>query len=99
VSKDGYIEIKVADPRKWRLKHNVIWEEVNGKVPKGHCLIFLDGNKQNIALENLQLITRKQLVRLNQNHLISDNPELTKTGLIIADIHSKIGELKRAKKR
>jgi hypothetical protein len=97
VSVDGYAEIKVADPNKWRLKHAVIWEEVHGPVPKGHCLIFLDGNSLNISLDNLELVTRKQLARLNQNHLISDNPELTKTGLIIADIYSKIGERKKAK--
>lgn len=95
VSVDGYIEVKVADPNKWRLKHAVIWEEENGPVPKGHCLIFLDGNKLNVSLENLHLVTRKQLARLNQNHLISDIPELTKTGLIIADIYSKIGERKK----
>jgi hypothetical protein len=98
ISKDGYIEIKVADPRTWRLKHAVLWEEVYGKVPKGHCIIFLDGNKQNLDIENLQLITRGQLARMNQNHLISDNAELTKTGLIIANIYGKIGERKKVKR-
>jgi hypothetical protein len=98
ISKDGYIEIKVADPRTWRLKHNVIWEEAYGKVPKGHCIIFLDGNKQNLDITNMQLITRGQLARLNQKHLISDNAELTKTGIIIADIYNKIGERKKKKK-
>ncbi|MDF2790834.1 MAG: Phage protein [Neobacillus sp.] len=97
VNVDGYIEIKVADPYKWRLKHAVIWEETNGPVPNGHCVIFLDGNKLNVSLENMQLITRKQLVRLNQNHLIFNDPELTKTGVIIADIYTKIGERKKAK--
>lgn len=99
INADGYIEIKVADPNKWRMKHNLVWEEVNGPVPKGNCLIFLDGDKLNIKLENLQLVTRKQLVRLNQNHLISDNPELTKTGIIIADIYSKIGDRKKNSKK
>lgn len=95
VNVDGYTEIKVADPRTWKLKHNVVWEEANGKVPRGQCVIFLDGNKNNITLDNLQLVTRKQLVRLNQNHLISDNPEVTKTGIIIADIYGKISERKK----
>lgn len=34
ISKDGYVEVKVAEPKKWRLKHNVIWENANGKIPK-----------------------------------------------------------------
>lgn len=99
IDRDGYTLVKVSDVgewhHRWRLKHCVIWEKVNGPIPKGHCLIFLDGNKQNLSLDNLQLITRRQLARLNQNHLVSDNPELTKTGIIIADIYSKIGERKK----
>lgn len=102
IDRDGYVLVKVSDEgawhQRWRLKHCVIWEEVNGPVPKGHCLIFLDGNKLNLSLDNLQLITRNQLARLNQNHLIKDNAELTKTGIIIADIITKIGERKNKRK-
>ncbi|MCY7895122.1 HNH endonuclease [Bacillus vallismortis] len=98
VSVDGYIEIKVADPGKWRMKHLVLWEEANGPIPKGHCLLFLDGNKLNVSLDNLQLITRSQLVRMNQNGLISTDADLTKTGVIVAVILSKIGERKRNRK-
>lgn len=96
INGDGYVDIKISE-KKWKAKHILIWEDVNGPIPKGHCLIFLDGNKQNILLGNLQQITRSQLARLNQNHLISDNADLTKTGLIIADIYGKIGERKKAK--
>lgn len=92
---DGYIEIKVSDPDKWRLKQLVIWEEAYGAIPKGHRLVFLDGDKLNVTLDNLQMITQSQLARLNQHHLISDNPELTKTGIIIAGIYNKIGERKK----
>jgi hypothetical protein len=95
VNVDGYIEVKVADPNKWRLKHSVVWEEANGPIPKGHCVIFLDGNRINLSLDNLQLITRNQLARLNQNHLIFNDAELTKTGIIIADIRSKINDRKK----
>lgn len=100
VDRDGYVLIKVSDTgawhERWRHKHKVIWEEVNGPIPKGHCLLFLDRNKQNISLDNLQLITQSQLARLNQNKLLSDNPELTKTGLIIADIYEQISTRKKA---
>jgi hypothetical protein len=98
VCADGYAEIKIADPNEWKPKHIVLWEKVNGPIPEGSCLLFLDGNKLNINLDNLQLITRKQLARLNYNHLIFDNPELTKTGILIADIQSKIGERRREAK-
>jgi hypothetical protein len=94
---DGYAEIKVADPNKWKPKHVLLWEEANGPIPSDCCLLFLDRNKLNITLDNLQLITRKQLARLNQNHLIFNNPELTKTGIILADIYNRIGERRRQK--
>lgn len=99
IDKHGYIQLKVSDEGKysdrWKLKHKLMWEEANGPIPKVHCLIFLDGDKKNISLDNLQLITRAQLVRMNQNGLISDNPDVTKTGIIIADIYCKIGERKK----
>jgi hypothetical protein len=98
LSKDGYLEVKIADPNKWRLKHLVIWEEANGPLPKGHCVIFLDSNKQNLALENLRLITRNQLARLNQNHLITDNADFTETGIIIADLYYKMSQRKKMAK-
>lgn len=97
VNVDGYVEIKTADPNKWRLKHQVIWEQVNGPIPKGYAVIFGDSNRLNLEPENLILVSRKQLVRLNQNNLISNNAELTKTGIIIADIFNKIGERKKNK--
>jgi len=94
-TKDGYLEVKVADPNKWRGKHILIWEAANGPVPKGHVVIFGDGNKRNFDINNLLLVSRAQLVRLNQNKLIQNDIELTKTGIIIADIHNKIGERKK----
>ncbi|MGM0776935.1 MAG: HNH endonuclease signature motif containing protein [Bacillota bacterium] len=101
IDTDGYTLIKVQDEgpwhKRWKHKHKILWEEANGPIPKGHCLIFLDRNKQNLSLDNLQLITKKQLARLNQNHLISSEPEITKTGILIADIYSKIGDRKKTK--
>lgn len=98
VSVDGYVEIKVAEPNKWRLKHNIIWEEHNGPIPKGHALIFGDRNTQNLDINNLILVSRKQLLILNRNNLIKNDAELTKTGVIIADLHSKISERKNKAK-
>ena len=94
---DGYVYIKIADPKKWKGKHILIWEDHNGPVPKGHVVIFGDSNRRNFDINNLILVSRKQLVKLNQNNLIKDNADLTRTGIIIADIYSKIGERKKRK--
>jgi len=95
INVDGYTEIKVAEPNKWRSHHVVIWEEANGAVPKGHCLIFGDGNKQNITLDNLLLITRAELAMLNKFNLIGASAELTKTGVLVADLKMKMYEKKK----
>jgi hypothetical protein len=92
---DGYTWVKVADPKTWKMKHVIIWEAAHGPVPKGHVVIFADGNKQNITLENLLLISRRELAVMNKKGLIANDAELTKAGVVIADIHLKIGERKK----
>ena len=98
INVDGYIEIKVEDPRTWKLKHRVVYEQHFGKIPDGHTVIFADGNKMNVDIDNLLLVSRKQLLMLNRNNLISNDKELTKTGLNIADIMIKLNELEKDKK-
>ncbi|WP_353853097.1 HNH endonuclease signature motif containing protein [Dehalobacter restrictus] len=88
---DGYIWKKVAEPNKWRQKHVLIWEAANGPRPVKHVVIFGDSNRSNFDPNNLILISQAQLVRMNQKNLIRDNVELTRTGVIIADICNKIG--------
>jgi hypothetical protein len=55
ITKDGYIQIKTADPNTWELKQKVIYEKEFGKIPEGHALFFLDQNKLNVSLDNLVL--------------------------------------------
>lgn len=102
IDRDGYVLVKVQDDgpwhKRWRHKHKVLWEKENGPVPKGHKLLFADGNKQNICLDNLILITDAQLARLNQNDLINNDADLTRTGIIVADLISKISERNRSQK-
>lgn len=83
VGKDGYIQVKVADPNKWKQKHVVIYEEHYGSISKGNKVIFLDRNIRNFNIENLACVTSAVLVRLNQNHRISECPEVTKTGIAL----------------
>jgi hypothetical protein len=72
VSKDGYREVKIHDglplQSRWRAVHLVEWEKVNGPLPKGHALVFRDGDKANTAPENMELITRADLMRRNTLH-------------------------------
>ncbi len=95
VNVDGYIEIKVADPRTWKAKHVLVWEKVNGSIPKGHVIIFADGDKTNVSLDNLILIPRSLLLVANRRKLLQGNAQATKTGLLIARVISKCAEAQK----
>jgi hypothetical protein len=78
---DGYLVRKVADtgypPRDWKSVHTLLWEEKNGPVPAGHCLAFKDGNKANVTLENVELITRVERMRRNTIHNLPNDLKAT----------------------
>ena len=63
-----YMHIKISEPSKWKMLHVYIWESAYGKIPKGHCVIFKDKNTLNTSLNNLMLVSRAELVRLNQKY-------------------------------
>lgn len=99
VNGDDYVDIKIADPNKWKGKHILVWEEYNGPVPERHAIIFGDGNRRNFEPDNLVLVSRKQLAVMNKKNLIQNDAELTRTGIIIADIFRKISDRKGKRKR
>lgn len=96
VIKDGYIEIKIEEPNKWRLKHNVVYEKHYGEIPKGSVVIMLDGNKQNTDISNLKLITRSELLIMNRYGFFNKDKELTVVGSNLAQM---IDTRNKAKKR
>ena len=51
----GFIQIKVAQPDHWKLKHLLVWEKVHGPLPENCAIEFIDGDRQNFRLENLRL--------------------------------------------
>jgi hypothetical protein len=99
VTADGYVIVKVSNEgtqrQRWREKHRLIWEAENGQVPAGHCLLFADGNRLNVQLNNILLVSHQQRQQLNKHGLIFPDGDMTRTGLIIADINLKTFELKK----
>lgn len=67
INKKGYTLVKVAEPSLWKYKKTVIWEKVNGKVPKDFRLTLIDGNLNNVVIENLELINKAELIIRNKN--------------------------------
>lgn len=84
ITVDGYYEIKISDPNKWQLMQRYVWEKTNGrKLLKNECVVFLDGDKSNLEPDNLMAIKRSELARVNKNHRITDDPELTRSGIYV----------------
>lgn len=74
VSKDGYLDRKINNDlplqRRWRAVHLILWESVHGPVPRGHVVAFRNGDKSDIRLDNLDLITRRALMARNTIHAL-----------------------------
>lgn len=68
-SKDGYVLIKMAEGMfQWKLLHRVVWQRMNGPIPKGFLVSFIDRTPLNWKITNLTLITKKQNALRNSIH-------------------------------
>ncbi|MCF0163170.1 MAG: HNH endonuclease [Fusobacterium necrophorum] len=94
ITKDGYVKVKVKDPNVWKLKHRIVWESYYGPVPANHVVIFADRDKRNFNIDNLILVTRSELMKMNWNSLLKYDPKLTKLGLMVAKVIIKAEERK-----
>nr|DAD68381.1 MAG TPA: HNH endonuclease [Siphoviridae sp. ctTic26] len=95
ITTDGYVKTKIAEPDVWEYKHKLIWVEANGPIPEKHSIIFADGNKLNLSIDNLLLVSKAELLMLNRKKLISENSELTKTGLNVVKVMNKVYKIKK----
>jgi len=96
-NKDGYIHVKIAEPdpytkatTRYKQKHVVIWEKKHGPVPKGMAVIFKDGKRLNCDISNLILVSRAELLNLNQNHYREIPEELKAGQLALSKLETKI---------
>lgn len=72
ITDEGYLQRKMTDTgctrRDYVNAHWLVWFDAGREIPKGQALVFKDGNRQNIALDNLELVTRAELMRRNSYH-------------------------------
>jgi len=100
ISKDGIRQRKVNNDmplqRRWKAVHAIVWEEANGPIPSGHVVVFCDGNRTNIVLGNLELISRADLAR--RNHPRNKSPELAKLVQLKGAITRQVNRIAREAK-
>lgn len=96
IDKDGYMVIKTKETGRWQLYQRHIYEKAhNVKLDKDDIVLFADGNTRNFDVDNLVRITREELLYLNQEGLISEDKDVTKTGVGVAKLMAKIRERER----
>lgn len=95
VNVDGYVEVKTE--KGFVLKHRMIWVEHNGPIPKGYIVRFKNGNKQDLRIENLELVTCAQNMKDNTIH--NYPPEIKTAIRCIANINRRIKKYEQANNR
>lgn len=98
INVNGYTEVKIKDPNVWKLKHQIIYEERNGPILPGFKIIFKDGNRQNLDINNLECISDQEELIINKHHLRYEDKELTETGILIAKVIDKKNKLVKNEK-
>lgn len=86
INRDGYIEIKVAEPNKWKLKHRFVWENTNGKIPSDCIVIFKDNDRLNTDIENLMMITKAENAVMNKCGFSKYKREFKETAVLVSDL-------------
>jgi hypothetical protein len=97
IKKNGYIEIKIKDGnlnKNWQPKHRYIYENHYGLIPKGHKVIFADGNNRNFDINNLICVSNSEELIMNRYKLKTKDIELTKTGYLVAKVIDKTNKVK-----
>ena len=72
LSKEGYLQRKMTDTgvtrRDYVAVHHLVWIEAGRDITQGFALSFKDGDKTNITLDNLELVSRADLMKRNSIH-------------------------------
>lgn len=93
VNTDGYIDMRISfapGALGWRALHKILWEDANGPIPKGHILRFRNGDKLDVCLENLELITMAENCRRNSIHRL--HPQLVQVIQLKGQLKRRIRE-------
>jgi len=88
------VQVKVAEPREWKFKHRLVWEQEHGPLEPGDVVLMIDGNKQNFAPSNLRKVENKHLGKLNRQYRFLQQPlEMRDTLIAITKLEIKAKEM------
>ena len=96
----GYRKRKVSDGghparRDWQYVHVLLWEQTHGLVPRGHVVIFIDGDKTHLSIDNLACVSRAELAYLNNHGYADLSGELRPSAMALARLVCKRHDIVR----
>ena len=90
----GYWVMKVTNVgnqhQKWKFLHRLLWEKENGPIPKGMNVVFRNGDRNDIRMENLMLMNNKEMARYTP--VDDSEPEMQRFSEIVARVAAKVAE-------
>jgi hypothetical protein len=92
---EGTVLIKIAEPNVWVKKHRYIWEQAHGPIPDGMVVRFADGNKMNVTLDNLLLVSRRVCTSVVKRKMEQEDPDLNMTAHKLAELELTIKDIKK----
>lgn len=91
---DGYLIRKISMTgtqwERWEFIHRRVWEDHNGPIPDGMYITFKDGNKENVSIENLMMITKAENQAMMRKGLRCEDPDITEAGLAMVRLENAV---------
>lgn len=94
LTKEGYKERKTKEPNKWELVHRIVWQQHFGEIPNGFIVCFKDGNKENIVIDNLFLISRREHI-MTRNGIHAMPKEIAELYQLKGAVNRQINKFKK----
>lgn len=103
----GYTVVKVRDNvnsndsddcYNYTPKQRVVYEQLHGPIPEGHCVIFLNQDKTDFSPDNLVCVPKGYRAIINQSHSnlrLTDDVEMNKAILAYCDLIFKLKEARQ----
>ena len=92
IHSDGYVYIRNKEGE-WVFKQRYMWEKHYGEIPEGYKVFFLDRNKENFNIDNLTLVSSRELALLNRYGLLKEDADLNKVSIALVRLIIKRYEL------
>lgn len=97
ITRDGFVEIKTEPhQKKWKLKSRWVWEQYYGPIPRNMRVFHINGISTDDRIENLRLVSNQDLLNINRDGLMTDDPDINEVVLNIAKVKTALNG--RAKK-